>query len=184
MTSAFPDRSASETPAQIQANLIAYMRLFSGLPDVVEHDSDDLYWMVSHKGAPGNSILRARWPEAEAEKRIDALFAEIGQHIDQIDWMLYPGWIRGETDPKHVKLANVVDHIDRVCQLAGNAKHAALGTDLDGGFGTEQSPSDIDTIADLQKIPDILKARGYSQADIEGILCGNWVRFFREAWKR
>jgi membrane dipeptidase len=117
----------------------------------------------------------------EQTKRLIERGAVIGHAFD--NWMLYPGWIRGESDPKHVKLTNVVDHIDRVCQLAGNAKHAAIGTDLDGGFGTEQSPSDLDTIADLQKIPDILKSRGYSQADIEGIMCGNWVRFFREVWK-
>jgi GNAT superfamily N-acetyltransferase len=91
MTSALLDLSASEIPDQIQGNLIAYMRLFAGLPGVVTHDSDDLYWLISHKPAPGNVILRARWPEADVEKRIDALFSEIGQHIDQIDWMVYPG---------------------------------------------------------------------------------------------
>ena len=91
MTASTLDLAHGEMPAQIQANLIAYMRLFAGLPGVVTHDSDDLYWLISHKGAPGNSILRARWSEAEAEQRIDDLFAEIGQHLDQIDWMVYPG---------------------------------------------------------------------------------------------
>jgi membrane dipeptidase len=83
-----------------------------------------------------------------------------------------------------VNLNTVVDHIDRVCQLAGNARHAALGTDLDGGFGREQSPLDLDTIADLQKFPELLRKRGYKEADIEAILYGNWVRFFRTAWGR
>ena len=76
----------------------------------------------------------------------------------------------------------MIDHIDHVCQLAGNAKHAAIGTDLDGGYGREQCPHDLDTIADLQKIPPLLEQRGYSQADIEGIMYGNWVRFLRETW--
>ncbi|HEX3314495.1 MAG TPA: membrane dipeptidase [Gemmataceae bacterium] len=118
----------------------------------------------------------------EQTKRLIELGAVIGHAFD--NWMLHPGWIRGESDPKLVKIADVVNHIDRVCQLAGNARHAAIGTDLDGGFGLEQSPSDIDTIADLQKIPDILKSRGYSQVDIEGIMHGNWLRFFHEAWKK
>ena len=69
-----------------------------------------------------------------------------------------------------------------VCQLAGNARHAAIGTDLDGGFGKEQSPLDLDTIADLQRLPDLLRQRGYGTEAIEGILYRNWLRFFREAW--
>ena len=92
MTTSMLDLSHGDIPAKIQANLIAYMRLFAGLPGVVTHDSDDLYWLIcGGGGAPGNSILRARWSEAEAEQRIDELFAEIGQHLDQIDWMVYPG---------------------------------------------------------------------------------------------
>ena len=98
--------------------------------------------------------------------------------------MLYPGWTRGTTTPKAagVSMATYVDHIDRVCQLAGNAQHAAIGTDLDGGFGTEQTPYDLDTIADLQRVPDLLRQRGYKDADVEGIMFANWVRFFKRAW--
>jgi membrane dipeptidase len=110
--------------------------------------------------------------------------AVIGTALDA--WMLHPGWVRGQTRPEEagVTLARMVDHIDRVCQLAGNARHAAVGTDLDGGFGREQSPHDLDTIADLRRVPDLLRQRGYDDAAVGGILSGNWVRFFREAWGR
>ena len=110
--------------------------------------------------------------------------AVIGAAFDA--WMLHPNWIRGETRPEQVgvDIERVVDHIDRVCQLAGNARHSALGTDLDGGFGREQSPYDLDTIADLERIPDMLRKRGYAEADVEGIMFGNWVRFFRDAWAK
>ena len=96
--------------------------------------------------------------------------------------MLQPDWIRGETTNENLTLGAVADHIDHVCQLAGNALHAAIGSDLDGGYGTEQTPRDLDTIADLQKIPNLLKKKGYGQKDIANIMHGNWVRFFREAW--
>ena len=98
-------------------------------------------------------------------------------------WMLYPGWIKGETQPEVVSLEAVVDHIDHICQLAGNSRHAAIGTDLDGGYGNEQCPHDLDTIADLQKIPELLRARGYADEDVMAIMHGNWVRCFREAWE-
>jgi membrane dipeptidase len=64
--------------------------------------------------------------------------------------------------------------------LAGNSLHSGIGSDLDGAFGTEQSPGDLDTIADLQKLPDILSGRGYKQDDIDNILYKNWIRFLRK----
>ncbi|MEO6843518.1 MAG: membrane dipeptidase [Ginsengibacter sp.] len=109
--------------------------------------------------------------------------AVIGGAFDA--WMLKTGWVRGKSTPKEegVHLSSVIDHIDHVCQLAGNSLHSGLGTDLDGAFGTEQSPADLDTIADLQKIPAVLKERGYSENDIDNIMYKNWVRFLENAWK-
>ena len=73
----------------------------------------------------------------------------------------------------------MVEHIDHVCQLAGNALHCGIGTDLDGGFGREQAPHDLETIADLQKVPTLLFSRGYRETDIENIMQGNFLRFLR-----
>jgi membrane dipeptidase len=110
----------------------------------------------------------------EQISRLVARDAVIGAAMD--DWMLYPGWVRGESDPMLVSLSDVVDHIDHVCQLAGNSLHAAIGTDLDGGYGTEQTPGDLDTIADLQKLPALLQQRGYSEQDVTNIMHANWLR--------
>ena len=98
-------------------------------------------------------------------------------------WMLDPGCGQGPGKVRRVATIEMVaDHIDHVCQVAGSAKHVGLGTDLDGGFGTEQSPLGLDSIADLRKMPDILDARGYSAADIEGVMHGNWLALMRRAW--
>jgi membrane dipeptidase len=80
-------------------------------------------------------------------------------------------------------LNTIVDHIDHICQLAGNAKHVGIGSDLDGAFGKEQSPADLDTIADLQKLVDLLRQRGYAENDINGIMSENWIGFLRRAWR-
>ena len=100
-------------------------------------------------------------------------------------WMLAEGWIRGVSLPKAmgVDLNRLIDHYDHICQIAGNASHIGIGSDLDGAFGTEQSPYDLDTIADLQNLPELLKLRGYQEVDIQNILHGNWLRFLRNAWK-
>lgn len=96
-------------------------------------------------------------------------------------WMLQPGWVRGETTNENVSLANVVDQIEHVCQIAGNSRHAAIGTDLDGGYGIEQTPRDLDTIADVQHIPVLLRQRGYGEDDVANIMHGNWLRLLERA---
>jgi membrane dipeptidase len=116
----------------------------------------------------------------EQIERLIGRGAVIGTALDA--WMLYPGWVRGETTPDVLRLEAMVDHIDHVCQLAGNALHAAIGSDLDGGFGTEQTPGDLDTIADLQRLPGLLRSRGFPAEDIRHVCYGNWARFFVEAW--
>jgi len=108
--------------------------------------------------------------------------AVIGVAFDA--WMLVRDWVRGTSTPESagVTLDTVVQHIDHVCQLAGNASHVGIGSDLDGAFGREQCPSDVHTIADLSRLPALLESRGYSAADVEQIAHGNFVRFLRHAW--
>ena len=108
--------------------------------------------------------------------------AVIGAAFDA--WMIVPGWERGASTPASagVTLDRVIDHIDHICQIAGNARHCMIGSDLDGAFGREQCPSDVETIADLAKVPDLLRRRGYSDTDVRGIMHGNFIRFLREEW--
>src|SRR5262249_21418746 len=118
----------------------------------VTHLSDQSFdEALDHYGGPvlaSHHNCRALVPNQrqltdEQITRLVSRGAVIGTALDT--WMLYPGWVRGTTKPEEaaVKLAAMVDHIDRVCQLAGNAQHAAIGSDLDGGFGREQSPCDL-----------------------------------------
>lgn len=108
--------------------------------------------------------------------------AVIGGVLDA--WMMVPNWQRRVSDPKEMNcnLEVVIDHMDHICQLAGNAQHIGIGSDLDGAFGKEQSPYDLETIADLQRIPEMLSKRGYTQEDVANVSHGNWLRFIRKAW--
>ena len=109
--------------------------------------------------------------------------AVIGMVLDT--WMMVPNWIKGTSTPEgmNATFQQMADNIDHICQLAGNTLHVGIGTDLDGGFGKEQSPADLDTIADLQKVPELLKGRGYSEEDIMNIMHGNFLRFLSNHWK-
>jgi membrane dipeptidase len=104
--------------------------------------------------------------------------AVIGVALDA--WMLRPGWVIGQSKADGLRLAAVVDQIDHYCQLSGNADHVAIGSDLDGGFGADQRPEDVHSIADLQQLGPLLSERGYPEADIDKIFHANWLRFFRQ----
>jgi len=168
--------------------LIKEMRHLDIILDMT-HLSDRAFWeaMDLYNGPliASHNNCRALVPHQRqySDEQIQAIIncdGVIGAAFD--NWMIGPGWVRGATNNKPVIMDQVVDHIDHICQLAGNSHHAAIGSDLDGGFGREQSPSDLDTIADLQKIPGLLKKRGYKETDIDAIMHGNWLRTLRKAW--
>ena len=125
-------------------------------------------------------------PRQLSDEQIKALGdrgAVIGVAMDV--WMVVPNWIRKETTHPVPggDLAGLADHVDHICQLLGSVDHVGIGTDLDGGFGTEQSPGDLDTIADLNLFFDILRQRGYDGGDLEKIASGNFIEFLRRVWQ-
>ncbi len=119
----------------------------------------------------------------EQIKKLVARGAVIGGMLDC--WAMDLRFIDKISDPWQldIRLEQLADHWDHICQIASNTNHIGIGSDLDGIFGTEQSPWDLDSIADLQKFEDILRRRKYSEADIDNIFHGNWLRFLRKAWK-
>lgn len=155
------------------------------------HCSDQAFWealeifdgqvLASHNNCRALVPHQRQFDDAQIREIVDR-GGVIGAAFDA--WMLQPGWQSGVTLNTQVSIATVVDHIDYVCQLAGNSQHAAIGSDLDGGFGREQSPRDLDTIADLQLIPNLLAARGYADDDITNIMHANWLRLLRGTWER
>lgn len=86
------------------------------------------------------------------------------------------GWSRDKGHARaDVPLDVLANHIDHICQLAGDSLHAGIGSDFDGGFGLQSVPPEIETVADLQKLVSLLQARGYSETDTTNILGGNWL---------
>lgn len=158
----------------------------------VTHLCDDSFWQALKifKGnvwASHNNVRAlVKHNRQFNNDQINALIernAIIGVAMDA--WMLKPGWIRGKSTPKEMNcnLEVLIDHIDHICQLAGNALHVGIGSDLDGAFGKEQCPYDLETIADMQKLIPLFYKHGYTKEDVENIMYGNWLRFLRNAWK-
>lgn len=157
------------------------------------HLCDDSFWeALDHFSGPvwaSHNNCRAlvnhnRQFSDEQLRELISRGAVIGGVLDA--WMLVPNWVRGTSTPQgmNCSLERVIDHYDHICQLAGNALHIGIGSDLDGAFGQEQCPYDLETIADLQKIGTLLSQRGYTPQDIENVMSGNWLRFLRNAWAK
>ncbi|MEO7214313.1 membrane dipeptidase [Mucilaginibacter sp.] len=190
-----PGRYANGTDAtgKMGANGLELLKEMERLNVILDatHLCDDAFWQAldnfnGHVWASHNNcralVNHNRQYSDEMIKALIGREAVIGAALDA--WMMVPGWVRGQSTPKgmNCNMEVMADHIDHICQLAGNALHVGMGTDLDGAFGKEQCPYDLETIADLQKVPAILKKRGYTDADIDNMMHGNWLRFLRTAW--
>jgi membrane dipeptidase len=158
----------------------------------VTHLCDDSFWeALDHFHGPvwaSHSNCRSLVPHHRqfSDEQIKALLARgavIGAVLDA--WMLIPGWVRGKTTPQSagLKLEHLVDHIDHICQIAGNSQHCGVGSDLDGAFGCEQCPADLTTIADLGRLAELLTARGYKERDVKAVMHQNFIGFLRAAWQ-
>jgi membrane dipeptidase len=189
-----PGRYANGTDSSGQFNaegkeLLKEMESLQIILDAT-HLNDDAFWeaVPNYRGPvwASHNNCRSLVPHNRqfSDDMIRALLereAVIGVALDA--WMLIPGWTRGVSTPKNTQctLQTLADHIDHICQIAGNTLHVGIGSDLDGAFGTEQCPLDLKEIADLQKLFPILKDRGYSDEDLDRIAHENFLRFLRGA---
>lgn len=191
-----PGRYANGTDAtgQMGAKGITLLKEMERLNIILDatHLCDDAFWQAldnfnGHVWASHNNVRSlVNHNRQFSDEQIKALIergAVIGGALDA--WMMVPNWIRGKSLPLEMNcnLEVIIDHFDHICQLAGNALHIGIGTDLDGGYGREQCPYDLETIADLQELPSLFYKRGYTNEDVENIMHGNWLRFLRNAWK-
>lgn len=158
----------------------------------VTHLCDESFWdAMKHYSGPlwashQNCRALANWNRQFTDEQIKVVIEHggvLGMAFDAI--MMVHGWAHKRSLPQefNLKIEKICEHIDHICQIAGNARHVGIGTDLDGGYGTEQTPMDLDSIADVAKVAPLLAARGYSQEDIDGIMYGNFFRFLRENLK-
>jgi membrane dipeptidase len=122
-------------------------------------------------------------PRAPERHLSDEVIRGLAERQGVIGVVLYNRFLRSEWTPdqgrRAVPLETVADHIDHICQVTGSSNHVGIGSDFDGGFGLQEAPQGLDSIADLGFIGSALQQRGYDQAEIEAILGGNWLGLLR-----
>ena len=106
--------------------------------------------------------------------------AVIGGVLDA--WMMVPNWIRNESTPQSMdcNLEKVIDHMDHICQLAGNAFILELAPIWMGHLEKNKVPTTSKRLRIFRNLPELLSKRGYSKADIENVMHGNWLRFLKK----
>lgn len=159
-----------------------------GITIDMTHLSDVAFWQVAENfnGRVHASHQNARaicdWQRQFSDDQIRLVIERdgvLGVSMDVI--MLQNGFVRGQSVPRET-LERAIDQIEHVRSLSGGSiRHVGIGTDLDGGYGNEQTPADLNRYRDLQKMVGIMQRRGFSDAEIEDVFFGNWLRFFGEA---
>lgn len=184
--------NGTDAHGRLNADGIALLKEMDRLGLILDatHLNDDAFWdaLGRYQGhiwaSHNNCRVFVDHNRQFSDDMIRALIqrkAVIGVALDA--WMMVPNWIRGNSTPKGTQCSMEImaNNIDHICQIAGNTAFVAVGSDLDGAFGREQCPYDLQTIADIQKVFPILQARGYKEEDIALIAHGNWLRFMRHA---
>jgi membrane dipeptidase len=159
-----------------------------GITIDMTHLSDVAFWQVAQHfngrihASHQNARAICNWQRQFSDDQIKLVIERdgvLGVSMDVI--MLQDGFVRGVSVPTET-LERAVDQIEHVIKLSGGSiKHVGLGTDLDGGYGFEQTPSDLNRYRDLQQLVGIMQRRGFTDSDIEAVFYGNWMRFFGEA---
>ncbi|MEQ1824642.1 MAG: membrane dipeptidase [Pirellula sp.] len=157
-----------------------------GITIDMTHLSDVAFWQVAKNfqgrihASHQNARAICNWQRQFSDEQIRLVIERdgvLGVSMDVI--MLQDGFVRGKTKPA-ATLERAVDQIDHVCQLSGSIRHVGIGSDLDGGYGNEQTPADLNRYRDMQTLSAIMQRRGFSRTDIESFFHGNWMRFFGE----
>lgn len=78
-------------------------------------------------------------------------------------------------------LDEIIRHLQHICDVTGNDTTACIGSDMDGGFGLEYTPTGIDGSGDMPRLAERMATRGWSDASIRKIFARNWARFLNES---
>jgi membrane dipeptidase len=159
-----------------------------GIIHDISHLAEESFWQLIEIGAgpvmASHSNCRSLVPGDRqlSDEMIRAIAARGGViGINFYDKFLLPPEQRSQ---RRACLADAVKHARHTCDVIGDANHVGLGTDIDGGFGSENLPAQIATWGDLPAMADALRAGGFSDANVAATMGGNWAEFFRRSLPR
>ena len=186
------DQAFREILDIVEGPVIASHSNCRSLCDVSRNMTDDQIEVVGENGGVIGLHFASGFIEKEYMDRLRASgFYErlreweaelLRQHPDPFDYLAHrfdvDAWRASElsamqTGVPPAPLAKLIDHVDRMVELAG-IDHVGVGTDYTlGSIPAELAPAD--------KLPNLTHAlieRGYSEEDLRKIWFGNFMRVF------
>lgn len=138
---------------------------------------DEVLELATGTVIASHSNARALLGGANQRHLRDESIAEIAKRGGVIGINLYGAFLDPsfEKGKKRPPLRRALDHVLHVASIAGKDK-VCLGTDMDGGFDANCLPEGIDEPNDLNTLLDMLRAEGWSQAEVARFAFGNWAR--------
>ena len=174
------------TPGPLTADGRALLREMErvGMVLDVSHMAEEAFWqamdMFGGTVVATHANCRVFVPGERSDRQLsDAMIKALVERDAVIGVVLYNRFLDGgwtlERGKEALGLDTVVRHIDHICQIAGDARHAGIGSDFDGGFGREAIPRELDSVADLPRLTEALHHAGFAASDVEQIMGENWL---------
>ena len=109
----------------------------------------------------------------------DEVIRAVAERNGVIGLVLYNGFLEPRWKHDKTILVTLDEHLRRHAEYIANLsdwKHVGIGSDLDGGLGLEESPLEINTVADLYKVGTVVPVEFR-----EAVLSSNWMNFLRRS---
>lgn len=88
-----------------------------------------------------------------------------------------PSWKPG--DGHLPTIDQTLAHVEHICSLVGHTGAVGLGSDMDGGFSAKEMCAGVESPADLERLADGLRSRGWTDEQVAGFARENWRRVLR-----
>jgi len=146
----------------------------------VAHLAEQSFWdafdVGFHRVVATHCNVRRFVNEKIADRHLsDDMLATLGKAGAVVGVVPYNGFLLADPPEGEVHLDVVAKHLEHMASIVG-WEGVGIGSDLDGGFGSEATPVELDTSADLHRIGDIVPAGAR-----EGVLGANWLRVLEES---
>jgi len=111
----------------------------------------------------------------------DGLILAIAERHGLIGLNLFSLFLADEGDKRRATIDETIAHVEHIVEVSGRHDLIALGSDMDGGFGSDRLPEGINRPGDLPLLLQALSDRGWTDDQLAGFRFNNWMRFLKRS---
>ncbi len=147
----------------------------------ISHLAEEGVWQGLELGFPRvcASHANARALTPTDRHLSDEVIRAVAEREGVIGLVLYNGFLEHRWEQDNSLAVTLDEHVRRHAAYLANLvgwQHVGIGSDLDGGLGLEESPQELDTVADLYRVGNVVPAEARA-----GVLSTNWISFLKDS---